>query len=79
VAATNIAFLHGGGQGSWVWSETMTALKEQSGGAATCFALDAPGCGAKRGRDASAVEFEDIARELNADIDAAGISTPAIR
>ena len=73
VAATNIALLHGGGQGSWIWSETIAALKEQSGGAATCLALDVPGCGEKRGRDTSAVEFDDIARELNADIDAAGM------
>lgn len=64
-------FLHGGGQGSWVWDETIAALKQQSGGAARCLALDVPGCGAKRGRDTEAVEFDDIARELIADVEAA--------
>ena len=73
MAATNFGFLHGGGQGSWIWPETVAALKAQSGGTANCIALDVPGCGAKRGRDTSAIEFDDIARELNADIDAAGM------
>lgn len=69
--SSNFIFLHGGGQGSWVWDETIAALKRQSGGAARCLALDVPGCGAKRGRDTAAVEFDDIARELIADIEAA--------
>jgi hypothetical protein len=47
--------------GSWLWR-----------GAANCFALDVPGCGTKRGRDTSAIEFDDITRELNADIEAVG-------
>ena len=67
-------FLHGGGQGSWVWDETIAALKQQSGGAARCLALDVPGCGAKRGRDTEAVEFDDIARELIADMEAADMA-----
>jgi pimeloyl-ACP methyl ester carboxylesterase len=71
--ATNFAFLHGGGQGSWVWDETIAALKQQSGDAVNCLALDVPGCGTKRDRDTAAVEFDDIARELIADIEAAGL------
>lgn len=69
----DFAFLHGGGQGGWVWAETIAALQAQSGGRANCLALDVPGCGAKRGRDTSAVAFDDIARELNADVEASGM------
>ena len=71
---TDFAFLHGGGQGSWVWDETIAAMKQQSGDAHRYFALDAPGCGVKRARDTSAIVFADISRELNADIEAAGLS-----
>jgi len=69
----NFVFLHGGGQGGWVWDETITAIEAQSGGNANCLALDGPGCGAKRGRDTSQMKFEDISRELLADIEAAGM------
>ncbi|MGE3693381.1 MAG: alpha/beta fold hydrolase [Novosphingobium sp.] len=69
----DFAFLHGGGQGGWVWDETIAALNAQSGGSARCLALDAPGCGTKGGRDTSQVVFEDISRELIADIEAAGM------
>jgi pimeloyl-ACP methyl ester carboxylesterase len=68
------AFLHGGGQGSWVWAETIAALAlqtEQKFGRA--LALDVPGCGTKRGRDTSQIGVEDIAAELLADIMAAGL------
>ncbi len=70
---TDFVFLHGGGQGGWVWDETIAALHAQSGGTARCLALDAPGCGAKRGRDTAEIAFADIARELVADIEAAGL------
>lgn len=70
---TDFAFLHGGGQGSWVWDETIAAMQAQSGGAARCLALDVPGCGTKRGRDTSAIVFADIARELIADLTAASM------
>ena len=69
----NFAFLHGGGQGGWVWDETIAAIEAQSGGTARCLALDAPGCGAKRDRDTPDMTFEDISRELIADIEAAGM------
>ncbi len=69
---TDFVFLHGGGQGGWVWDETIGALHTQSGGAARCLALDAPGCGAKRGRDTKHMEFADINRELVQDIEASG-------
>ena len=67
-------FLHGGGQGGWVWDETITALQRQSGGAARCLALDGPGCGTKRGRDTSVLSFDAITRELVADVTAAGMA-----
>jgi pimeloyl-ACP methyl ester carboxylesterase len=70
---TDFVFLHGGGQGGWVWDETMAALREQSAGAARSLALDAPGCGAKRDRDTKNMEFADITRELVADIAASGL------
>jgi pimeloyl-ACP methyl ester carboxylesterase len=70
---TDFAFLHGGGQGSWVWEETIAALEAQSGGTVKCLALDVPGCGSKRDRDTAAIEFDAIARELVADVEAAGM------
>lgn len=70
---TDFAFLHGGGQGGWVWDETIAEIERQSGGEATCLALDAPGCGTKRDRDTSRIAFDDIARELVEDIRTAGM------
>lgn len=75
---TDFIFLHGGGQGSWVWDETIAALGQQSGGSARCLALDVPGCGAKRGRDTSGLSFDDIVAELASDIVAAGLNRPVI-
>jgi pimeloyl-ACP methyl ester carboxylesterase len=69
------AFLHGGGQGSWVWEETIAALRAQTGGAfGRALALDAPGCGTKRGREGEDLDNEAIAAELVRDIEAAGLS-----
>jgi pimeloyl-ACP methyl ester carboxylesterase len=70
---TDFVFLHGGGQGGWVWDETIAALSAQSGGNSRSLALDAPGCGAKRDRDTTAITFTDITAELVADIEAAGL------
>ena len=65
--------LHGGGQGGWVWDETVAALALQTGGEARCLVLDGPGCGAKRGRDTATMTVEDINRELVADVVAVGL------
>lgn len=70
---TDLVFLHGGGQGGWVWTETIAAIGTQSGGEVSCLALDGPGCGAKRGRDTSAMSFAEITVELVTDIEAAGL------
>jgi pimeloyl-ACP methyl ester carboxylesterase len=67
------AFVHGGGQGGWVWDETIEALKRQTDGAfGRALALDAPGCGTKRGREGEDLDPEAIAAELVGDIEAAG-------
>lgn len=70
---TDFAFLHGGGQGGWVWDETIAAMIAQSRGGHRYLALDAPGCGEKRGRDTGGYEFAAITAELVADIEAAGM------
>jgi pimeloyl-ACP methyl ester carboxylesterase len=68
------AFVHGGGQGGWVWEETIAALNQQTEGACRTLALDAPGCGAKRGRSKESLDSAQIAAELVGDIGAAGFS-----
>lgn len=70
---TDFAFLHGGGQGSWVWDETIAAMKAQSGSAHRYLALDVQGCGAKRGLDTSAIRFDAIIGELVGDVRDAGL------
>ena len=73
------AFLHGGGQGSWVWAETIAAMRQQAPKAAgRVLALDVPGCGVKRGRDTSTLGIDDIAAELLADITAAGLQNAVL-
>jgi pimeloyl-ACP methyl ester carboxylesterase len=72
--ATDFAFLHGGGQGSWVWNAVIAALDRQSDGDyGRALALDIPGCGVKRGRDTAAIGPDEAADELIADITAAGL------
>lgn len=72
---TDFVFLHGGGQGGWIWDETIAALHGQAGqGTHRTLALDGPGCGAKRGRETSAITFDAITAELIDDIEAAGLS-----
>lgn len=71
----DFVFLHGGGQGGWVWNEAIAALHLQAGeGRHRTLALDGPGCGAKRDRDRAAITFDEITRELLSDIEAAGFS-----
>ncbi len=70
---TDFAFVHGGGQGSWVWDETIAALRLQSHGEHRFLALDAPGCGTKRGIDTAAIEFDDIIDGLIEDLIAADL------
>ncbi len=65
----NFAFLHGGGQGSWVWEDL---LAEMPGVNATL--LDIPGCGSKRGRDTAGLGVDAIAEELLGELAAADLS-----
>ncbi len=74
----DFVFLHGGGQGGWIWDETIAALAQQSGGTARCLSLDIPGCGTKRGRDTAQMTFDDIVNELAGDIVAAGFDKPLL-
>jgi pimeloyl-ACP methyl ester carboxylesterase len=71
---TDYAFLHGGGQGGWVWDETIAALRRQTDGAfGRALALDVPGCGTKRDRGQEALDCRAIAAELVGEIAAAGL------
>lgn len=70
----NFAFLHGGGQGGWVWQETINALRAQAGAEThNILLLDAPGCGAKRDRNTEGLTLEDVADELVRDIEESGL------
>lgn len=78
-ATVNYAFLHGGGQGSWVWQETADALLLQQGeNPCKILTLDAPGCGNKRQRNTEKISFDQIVEELINDIDAAGLTEVAL-
>jgi len=67
-------FLHGGGQGSWVWETTLAALRQQSSGdCGQLLTLDVPGCGRKRQLETGKLQFDDIVEELLADIEASGL------
>ena len=76
--ASNFVFIHGGGQGSWVWEQTIDALVIQSGGVCNTLALDVPGCGTKRGFDTSTLAFDDIIDSLAADIEAFGMDNAVL-
>jgi pimeloyl-ACP methyl ester carboxylesterase len=74
VSTTDFLFLHGGGQGGWVWEETITALRLQDAGMiGTTMALDMPGCGSKRGRDTATMSLSQACEELAHDIDSTGV------
>jgi pimeloyl-ACP methyl ester carboxylesterase len=74
-STTNYVFVHGGGQGGWVWDETVAALRLQSStDVGSIMTLDAPGCGTKRGRTTEGLDMEQIAREFVSEIERAGLS-----
>lgn len=73
-SAIDYAFLHGGGQGGWVWEETIAALRLQSPAQiGKIVSLDAPGCGKKRGRATDGLGMEQVAQELVSEIEDAGL------
>jgi len=69
---SSFAFLHGGGQGGWIWAETIAALGQQAGGV-RAKAFDLPGCGEKRGLDTSGLTVRDVAGHFIADLAASGL------
>jgi pimeloyl-ACP methyl ester carboxylesterase len=69
----NFAFLHGGGQGGWVWEKTIAALHSLAP-RAIALALDVPGCGKKRARNTDRLDNEAVAIDLLQDIDHALLS-----
>jgi pimeloyl-ACP methyl ester carboxylesterase len=72
--ASHFAFVHGGGQGGWVWQETIGALRGQDAAAlGGVLTLDVPGCGEKRGRDTAALDLDDVVNELIVDVVTAGL------
>jgi len=69
----DFAFLHGAGEGGWLWDDLIAALDRQTdGGFGRALALDVPGCGKKPGRDIEDLGPDEIAAELIGDIEAAG-------
>jgi pimeloyl-ACP methyl ester carboxylesterase len=74
-AASDFVFVHGGGQGGWVWEKTIAALARQTnGGFGRALALDAPGCGTKRARSGDVLDNLAIAHEFVHEIEAAGMT-----
>lgn len=72
----SFVFLHGGGQGGWVWDDLIAALRLQGGERiGACLVLDVVGCGKKRGRPTAEVEVADLIDDLLADIDAAALGS----
>lgn len=72
---TDFVFLHGGGQGSWVWDETLAAMRVQAPNEQhRLIALDVPGCGTKRGRDTGSIGFDAVIAELADDLRRAELS-----
>jgi pimeloyl-ACP methyl ester carboxylesterase len=70
--APNFVFVHGGGQGGWIWDETVEALRRQDA-AASALALDLAGCGEKRGRDVSGLTSRDVAADAVEDLARSGL------
>ena len=68
------AFLHGGGQGGWVWDETLAALAQQARDPATqARAFDLPGCGAKRGAATAGLTVRDVAASFATELAESGM------
>ena len=69
---TNFVFLHGGGQGSWLWDATIQALERQAvHGSHRVLLLDIPGCGRKRDRMTRNLDVPQVVAELIGDIERA--------
>lgn len=69
----DFAFLHGGGQGGWIWEETIAAIRQQAGNGVRCVAFDLPGCGTRRDSDVTGLSVRDVAAFFVADLAASGL------
>lgn len=66
----DIVMVHGGGQGGWIWTETIAAIMAETGeDAGRVFALDVPGCGEKRGMGTSGMSVPQVVETLAAELD----------
>lgn len=71
----DIVLVHGGGQGAWVWAETIAAIRVEAGATAgRIFCLNVPGCGDKRGQDTTGMSIPDVIDELASELDANNVS-----
>jgi pimeloyl-ACP methyl ester carboxylesterase len=75
---SSFIFLHGGGQGGWIWEETLDALSAQGVGRGRCLTLDVPGCGTKRGQPTDTLTSDDVVASLLSDIDRANAPAPIL-
>ena len=66
----DIVLIHGGGQGAWVWAETIEAIRVEAGEAAGgVLTLDVPGCGEKRGVETTDLSVPEVIEMLAAELD----------
>lgn len=66
---TDFIFQHGAMVGGFIWGDLIEAMQAREGGH-RYLTLDVPGCGAKRGVDGRAMQFDAIIDDLLPDIDA---------
>lgn len=68
------ALLHGGAQGSWVWEETVAALRQAGGErVGRVLLLDMPGCGTRRSVETASMTMADVLEDLFRQLDGAGL------
>lgn len=66
-------FQHGAMVGGFIWDDLIAAMREAAPHD-RFFALDVPGCGAKRGIDPRSLSFDAVVDSVLADIDASGFA-----
>lgn len=73
-ARADYVFVHGGGQSAWVWEDLIAAMAAHPGeGVGRLLAVDALGCGTKSSHKTEGLVMADVAADLIADIEAAGL------
>ena len=66
-------FQHGAMMGGHIWDELIAAMRVRAPDS-RFLALDAPGCGAKRGLDVSEMAFDAAVADVLADVDSSGMT-----